>query len=100
MKIQQTETAIESFHQLTPDRLQRLERKILRQFHAKPNLLITREDLCTMTGMGINTVTGRVHSLIEKGRLEVHGQTYSPATKRMREVVGLPAGYKPQAELF
>ncbi|ENZ79600.1 hypothetical protein M3795_16755 [Ralstonia pickettii] len=89
------ETSLSAYHALQMDgQIQPKEQEVLAAFGGKSDVLLTRQEIASKTGMAINSVCGRVKGLLEKGSLQVRSSRISPITRKSQELLGLPV--KPQ----
>ncbi len=83
------ETSLAAFRSFDPADLQAKEQLVLRAFQGNKDLRMTRANLCAATGLPINSICGRVRSLLDKGWLVVDGETICTATKKRHELLAL-----------
>lgn len=89
-------TSIEAFHSLSPALdLQPKEARIMDLFGIATRL--SRQQISELARMPINTVCGRVDSLLTKHALVEEGERTDPHTGKKQKLLRLPAG---QMELF
>ena len=82
-------TSLEAFYGTPAITLQDREKQVLAAF-TSPDDTHTRQQLVRLVGMPINSVTGRVRSLLDKGALVVRGELRCANTGKYRELLGLP----------
>ncbi len=96
MRTAVADTSREAFHSLSPARyLQPKEQAIMNLFG--PATKLSRQQISELARMPINTVCGRIDSLIAKDALIEEGERRDPCTGKRQKVLRLPIG---QAELF
>jgi hypothetical protein len=83
------ETSLAAFHSFDPKDLQDKERLVLSAFKGNKSIHMTRANLCAATGLPINSICGRVRSLLDKGWLTVDGETIAPGTNKRQELLRL-----------
>lgn len=89
MKTKVKDTSLEAYAALKGgDLLQPMERKIVRLLEASESPL-SRRQMASIANMEINTVCGRVNSLLEKGVVEVVGYQTDHMSHRRHELIGL-----------
>lgn len=85
-----SDTSREAFHSLPVSHLQRKEASILALFG--PATRLSRQQISEIGRLPINTVCGRVDSLLTKGALIEHGERKDPYTGKRQKVLRLPIG--------
>lgn len=104
MRTSVAETSLAAFYSLSPAvDLQPKERAIMELFEApmklgRPHIELSRQQLAKILGWPINTICGRVNSLVTKGQLVERGERIDPATNKAQKLLALPV--LEQAELF
>jgi len=84
-------TSVEAFHSLDPvTYIQPKEAQILAVFDDGGTF--TRQQIAKLSGMPINCVCGRVHSLVEAGILEEHGERLDPSTRKHQKLLRVAKG--------
>jgi len=85
-------TSAEAYHSLSHIHyVQPKQAEILALFGAD-GATFTRQQISVLTGMSINGVCGRVHSLVEDGILEEKGEHYDPVTHKRQKLLRLAKG--------
>lgn len=85
-------TSAEAYHSLSQVHyIQPKEAQVLALFDAD-GATFTRQQIAALTGMAINCVCGRVHSLVEAGILEEKGEHLDPATRKHQKLLRLVKG--------
>jgi hypothetical protein len=85
-------TSAEAYHSLSPIHyIQPKEAQVLALFDAD-GAMFTRQQIAALTGMPINCVCGRVHSLVEAGILEEKGEHLDPVTRKHQKLLRLVEG--------
>lgn len=85
------ETSLEAFHSLpVQDYLQPREIEIMNLFGATTRL--SRQQISELTRRPINTICGRVDSLVTKGALVECGERRDAATGKRQKLLRLPTG--------
>ena len=96
MRTAVAETSIEAFYSLSPSLdLQPKEIAIMQLFG--PDTRLSRQQIAEMAHFPINTVCGRIDSLLAKKALVEEGDRIDPATRKRQKLLRLPIG---QMELF
>lgn len=89
MKTKVKDTSLEAYAALKHgDLLQPMERKIVRLLESSGSPL-SRRQMASIANLEINSVCGRVNSLLEKGVLTVAGYHVDHNTHRRHELLGL-----------
>jgi len=89
-------TSIQAYHSLvTSGSLQPREQQVMAAFG--PMTKLTLQQISEAIGMPINAVCGRVRALLDKGVLEVVGESVDPTTNKAQQVLALA---KRQTEIF
>lgn len=83
------ETSRAAFRSFIPEELQRKEKLVLSAFQGRKRVKMSRDTLSAKTGLPINSVCGRVRSLLDKGWLEVDGYEWCATTRKHRELLRL-----------
>lgn len=89
------DTSLEAFFSGYPD-LQEMEVLVLSVFG--PDTRLSRQQISEVARLPINTVCGRVNSLMTKGALVEEGERRDPVTRKKQALLRLPVG--DQGELF
>lgn len=85
-------TSVEAYHSLSHFHyVQPKQAEILALFGAD-GATFTRQQIAVLTGMPINCVCGRVHSLVEAGILEEKGEHLDPVTHKRQKLLRLVEG--------
>ena len=82
-------TSLEAFHGTPVLPLQDREKQVLAAF-TSPDVTYTRQQLVGVAELPINSITGRVRSLLDKNALVVRGEVKRNTTGKYRELLGLP----------
>lgn len=84
-------TSVEAYHSLDPiTYIQPKEAEILAVF--ADGGTYTRQQIAKRSGMPINCVCGRVHSLVDAGVLEEHGTSFDPSTRKTQKLLRVAKG--------
>jgi hypothetical protein len=84
-----SETSLFAYHSFDPADLERKEKLVIAAFNGDKTLHMTRANLCAATGLPINSICGRVRSLLDKGWLKVDGTVIAPGTNKPHELLVL-----------
>lgn len=84
-----TQTSLIAYRSFDPMDLQAKEQLVLAAFKGNKEVHLTRANLSEITGLPINSICGRVRSLLDKGWLQVDGWTIATATKKPNELLAL-----------
>ena len=82
-------TSLEAFYGTPAQYMQDREKQVMAAFTG-PDVTHTRQQLVRLVGMPINSVCGRVRSLLDKAALVVRGEVKCHTTGKYRELLGLP----------
>ena len=83
------ETSLEAFYGTPVLSLQDREKQVLAAFTSS-DVTYTRQQLVDVAELPINSITGRVRSLLDKNALVVRGEVKCNTTCKYRELLGLP----------
>ena len=82
-------TSLEAFYSTPAKALQDKEKQVMAAF-TSPDVTYTRQQLVDVAELPINSITGRVRSLLDKNALVVRGEIKCHTTGKYRELLGLP----------
>ena len=82
-------TSLEAFYGSSVLSLQDREKQVMAAFISH-DVTYTRQQLVDLAELPINSITGRVRSLLDKNALVVRGEIKCHTTGKYRELLGLP----------
>ena len=82
-------TSLEAFHGTPAQYMQDREKQVMAAFTSH-DVTYTRQQLVDVAELPINSITGRVRSLLDKNALVVRGEIKCHTTGKYRELLGLP----------
>ena len=94
MKTNVSRLSLDAYRAFDPLHLERMEQEIIELFklsivYGGRELAISRQQLAEVKQLGINTVTGRVKSLLDKRLLAEEGERIDPKTRRKQALLVL-----------
>ena len=82
-------TSLEAFYGTPAQYMQDREKQVMAAFTSH-DVTYTRQQLVGVAELPINSICGRVRSLLDKTALVVRGEVKRHTTGKYREVLGLP----------